>query len=660
MFGKRSWLWLIPLMLVAVGFGAHGLDADPMWQDEYYMTRDVRTSNDPLALAVHIAAANPFHVPGYFIMENIWGRIFSGKPAIMRGLALFIGLLAIAVTYRIGRNFISRRVGLYGAAVLASSAFFIYYWHELRMYTMTVLTAALVLWLYLHLVRARREPSVWALLGFVASLALALYTHYFLMLFVAGVGVYHLLIAPKNTRWWKITVAAVLGAATLIPWVGVLMKSATRVANNGLGHSLPGGAALEQLAYVFSNGQTLFLVVLLLAGLVPLLRWRGRARGGALAIWVITVATLVIVIVANVFFRFLPADRLRYIVLLFPAAALLVALGIEAVGEWWQGLSDKANRTSNLSSGNRFTPRFLGEGLGVRALLLTLWLLIGWWNNATMLTPNNIIGYVPFFPTHVITRDLHGVQVPGDYIVYVLPDSVPPDRAGADYRRSLSYNVPNEDLAADWDVVSKLDTPAEQTELFSQIVGAIGTSRHYVWLAYPTDQTPTTLAPIQSRIDASYGLCGRVEQRLGFRIDEYAPSPVCCTPSSVSRAPQASFGDLALMGVDPRLSADQTSLSVYIAFEGGDRLPPDTYSVALHVVGVDGGQSVAQADFGLPTATFLCDPHAVALGKLPPGKYGLQVIVYNWRTGERLPATVSGASAPDNAVEAASFEIVPK
>ncbi len=682
--GKRAWLWLIPLMLIAVGFGAHGLDADPLWQDEYYMTRDVRTSNDPLALAVHIAAANPFHVPGYFIMENVWGRIFSGKPAIMRGLALFIGLLAIAVTYRLGRDLISRRVGLYGAAVLASSAFFIYYWHELRMYTLTVLAAALVLWLYLRLVNTRHEPTVAAFAGFTLSIALALYTHYFLMLFVAGVGVYHLLVAPKNARWWKISAAAILGAATLIPWLSVLLKSATRVASNGLDNSLSGGAALEQLAYVFSNGQTPLLIVLLIAALYPLIRWRGRARSGSAALWIITAATLAIVLIANLFFRFLPADRLRYIVLLFPAASLLVALGIIALGGWlslWKvprsaaapfhrpafsplPPEDEVVRAS-LVPRESLSPLPPGEGpgvraagpdqppratgTGVRAALLLLWLIIGWWNNAAMLTPNNIIGYVPFFPTHVITRDLRGVQSPGDYIVYVLPDSVPPDRAGADYRRSLSYNVPNEGLAADWAVVSKLDTPAEQSAQFSQIASAIGPARHYVWLAYPTDQTPTTLAPIESRIGDQYGLCGAVEQRLGFRIDEYAPSPACCTPSSVSRAPQATFGSLALMGVDPRLSADQTALSVFVSFDGADRLPPDTYSVALHVVGADGGQPVAQTDFGLPTASFLCEPRDIALGALPPGTYGLQVIVYNWRTGQRLPATVSGVRAPDDA-----------
>jgi hypothetical protein len=544
-----------------------------------------------------------------------------------------------------------------------------------------------VLWVYLRLVNARREPGLWPLPGFILSIAAALYTHYFLMLFVAGVGVYHLLFAPKNARWWKISAAAILGAATLIPWLTTLMKSATRVANNGLDNSLPGGAALEQLAYVFSNGQTLILVVLLVAALVPLWRGSGRARSGVVAVWGVTVATLAIVLVANVFFRFLPADRLRYIVLLFPAVSLLVALGIITLGDWLssrlfsangranadshllsplpgvgEGKGVRGESPSNQSSSRRpsFSPLPPGEGRGVREisnLLLAIWLIIGWWNNTTMLTPNNIIGYVPFFPTHVITRDLRGFQFPGDYIVYVLPDSVPPDRAGADYRRSLSYNVPNEGLAADWDVVSRLDTPDEQTAQFSQIASAIGLSRHYVWLAYPTDQAPTTLAPMESRIGAQYGLCGAVEQRLGFRIDEYAPSPVCCTPSSVQRAPQATFGDLALMGVDPHLSADQMTLSVFVAFDGLDKLLPDTYSISLRVVGLDGSTPVAQTDFGLPTGSFLCDPHEIALGELPVGRYSLQVIAYNWRTGGRLPALMGGEPQANDVVTLLPFEV---
>ena len=91
---------------------------------------------------------------------------------------------------------------------------------------------------------------------------------------VAIFGMFALWAAVSPRHWFLRT--AIVGAATLIPWLSVLMKSATRVANNGLDNSLSGGAALEQLAYVFSNGQTLMSVALLVAALgVSVSFWLG-------------------------------------------------------------------------------------------------------------------------------------------------------------------------------------------------------------------------------------------------------------------------------------------------------------------------------------------------------------------------------------------------
>src|SRR5690348_16856648 len=107
----RLWQWLIPPILLATVWGAYGLDADPIKQDDFIQIRDVRTTNDPLAMAIHIAAATPWHVPSFFIMENAWGRLFEWNPVPMRALALFFGVLAIAWTYRLGADHVSRRVG---------------------------------------------------------------------------------------------------------------------------------------------------------------------------------------------------------------------------------------------------------------------------------------------------------------------------------------------------------------------------------------------------------------------------------------------------------------------------------------------------------------------------------------------------------------------
>ncbi len=608
------WWTLIPLLLFAVWCGAQGLDADPIHQDEFFQIRDVRTTNDPVAMAIHVAAANPWHVPAYFVILNNWGRLFYWDPVPMRVMALFMGLLAVAFTYRLGRQHISRQVGWYAAAILASSAFFVYYWHEVRMYSMTALMAALVLWAYLTLLRARRLPNLWAWAGFYLAVMVALLTHYFMGIFLAGLGLYHLLLAPRSRRWWWLLLVFGLAAVSFAPWIGTLLKAADRTAGD-IGGVLSNPEVISRIAYLYGNGQLAALAGLALLALIPLWTWRGLARRSLVAVWFVLVVNIGIALLANTLIGLLPAGRMRYVIYLWPLLSLVIAAGIANLG--------------------RLLPARSVWARAAPLLVLAAWAGFGFYRSATALTADNVLEFTPYFPVQQVFRDLKLIHRPGDYIVHVLPDADWPSR----YNRSVPFYPEIIGLAADSGAIGADVNDNDESDTFDRVISQIGPARQYVWVAQPPEGS-ARLAELAAALTPTYGLCGVVITRPQFVVDEYAPSPVCCTPDAAAREPLARYGEaLALMGVDLRPDVAAGALEWFMSFDGADMLPPETYSVAVHVIDASGAL-VAQADSGLPADAFACERHTLSIAGLPPGDYDVRLAVYNWQTGERLPAVL--------------------
>ncbi|MCZ2094818.1 MAG: hypothetical protein LC121_00835 [Anaerolineae bacterium] len=116
-----------------------------------------------------------------------------------------------------------------------------------------------------------------------------------------------------------------------------------------------------------------------------------------------------------------------------------------------------------------------------------------------------------------------------------------------------------------------------------------------------------------------------------------------CTPTPTSRLrlrtrrfryPALRFGDqiaARLIGAPGRTDA---GLLIWLGLTSA--APPDTYSIGLHVTDAT-GTLVAQDDTGLPADANSCLLFDLPIRSLPPGDYQVEAIVYDWRTGERLP-----------------------
>ncbi len=113
--------------------------------------------------------------PLYYVLVWAWTKVFGAGPLGFRSFSALVGTVTIPVLYLAGRQ-VSRRVGVWAAALATVNPAMYYYSQEARAYALLILLSAVA---YLLWQRALQQPSgrrlaLWALVS-----ALALLTHYF-------------------------------------------------------------------------------------------------------------------------------------------------------------------------------------------------------------------------------------------------------------------------------------------------------------------------------------------------------------------------------------------------------------------------------------------------------------------------------------------------
>jgi hypothetical protein len=544
----------------------------------------------------------------------------------LRALSLLFGMIAIAWTYRLGRDLLSPRAGLYAAIVIATSGFFIHFLHELRMYTLFALLTAFTLWVYwriIHMVgmRTRRSTSL-HYFGLLAGAVGMLYIHYFAALPLIAIGIYHLIFVPKNKHWWQIVGVMALAGVLFLPWVGALIAGLNRAAEADWVKAtvMPPLLTLERLAHAFSNGNILLLIIVLLVALLA-------RRRGAREVWFFAIGVLILVLVANAATMVMTPARLRYLMVLWPMLALVVALALEKLERW------------------RYAP----------ALVLALWIAPG---VVSGLTPDYVKSldldsesYV--FPWQLIIHDLRPKTQPYDAVVVHLPDkilSVPASRNQviAAYYLEGMYTASR--------VVEAVPEDQEAETLQTSLDFVDQTLR--VWSGHEIENPPPTLAQFEAALTkAGYGLCQAHVQSANMQFDLYTRSEVCCLPAENAPSLLRFGDDISIIGLEPLPeTTDAHNLSVIVGWRIGAAVPPYKYSVALHVLDAE-NNLVAQADYPLLALPFACQEVQIDISSLSPGDYTINAIVYAWETGERLTGEVVETGVVGERLLIGQFEV---
>ncbi|MBZ0302613.1 MAG: glycosyltransferase family 39 protein [Anaerolineae bacterium] len=588
--GKSNWVLIVLLLLLGTGLAARQLKG-AYWVDEVITEERAGAPIhggpfSPAEIWQQTASTTYDQVPGYFWLIGAWDNVLGWTEYTTRLFSLLAGLLAVAWTYRLGRDLHSPLAGLAAATALIASAFFINFMHEARTYALLVWMGAVAIWLYWRIIT---RPTGWrtqaALVLVVAGL---LYLHYFAALLIFSLCLYHLLFVPKNRVWWRVVLLFGLAGLLFLPWFltsfDVVQGANSEEWRQDLSLTVP--ELIEQLLGSFANGS---IALLLLAGALALTLRQSVAR----YVWFMLLGPLTMAVVINLWLGMLVTPK--YVLYLWVPLALVFGIGAARLSRF--GLHP--------------------------ALVLLPWLLVGTWSSL-----NWEEDPVKYLAWDVLHDELAGQVRAEDAIVFHLTAEL---WDGA-HKRGLQHYfydfpaVPN--LLWSW--------PHAPDEVYLQDLPQILEGKQRVWSAYDPLYEPARITEFEEIArDRGFANCGRAARDPAMHVDLFERAP--------ETIPFRFGGDLYQTGIQltplgPIDQYPQGDLRVPVGWQLGAEVPVNAYSLAVHVLDRSGAL-VAQADSGLPpNYDFDCQVVTVDVHSLPPGEYQVSLAVYAWETGTRLNA----------------------
>lgn len=337
---SSSWLLVVPPLLLATFLAASQLDNRAFHYDElatlWIVGGKTRTFHNLEQMLHTIAGLSQEQALGWPLLVSFWTRIFGWSEPALRALPLFAGLLAMAWTSRIGRELFAPAVGLVPVIVLATSGFFVGFMWFARTFTFVALCTTVLLWCYWRIMLdSRRHRPVHAVGMLLASVCLC-YTHYFAILLLPAVALFHLLFAWRGpNRWLPPAILAIAGmSATLqLPYFLVGLEHSLGDANLKLSVMNTPEVLAQYLNYLGNNTLKFptfsgWILLALLVGLVVAgVRQRhSRPVGPATFLVFIYAAAFLLALLANELTRVIAISRIRYLMPLWPLTALLIGL----------------------------------------------------------------------------------------------------------------------------------------------------------------------------------------------------------------------------------------------------------------------------------------------------------------------------------------------
>lgn len=179
-WSRSNWILLF-IVLVGAALRLYRLGAQSLWGDEA-LSALIAASN--LAQVLDNAFAS-VHPPGYYFLLHLWRFAAGGTDMALRYPSAFLGVLGIVLTYQLGCNIRSKRLGLWAAGITALAPFHVFYSQEARMYTLLYCITCVLMLTYMRLWQGR-GVGWWVL--FVLTSVFGMWTHFFTGFVIAVLG----------------------------------------------------------------------------------------------------------------------------------------------------------------------------------------------------------------------------------------------------------------------------------------------------------------------------------------------------------------------------------------------------------------------------------------------------------------------------------------
>jgi mannosyltransferase len=182
---------------------------------------------------LRLSASEP-HPPVFYLLLWAWVRLAGDGEFAARFLSVWWGLLAAALTYRLGGQTLGGPAGVLAAMLLVISPLFVAYSQQARMYTMVVALGLASMWFAQRILTDGSGSGRRVRAGYVVATLLAVASHFFALFIVAT---QNLLVAPGlfYRRQWASLMSwfALQGVwiAAYLPWVGVALPTLSSYGN---------------------------------------------------------------------------------------------------------------------------------------------------------------------------------------------------------------------------------------------------------------------------------------------------------------------------------------------------------------------------------------------------------------------------------------------
>ena len=609
---SRTHFALIVLCLVlSYTIGLSNIKSSPIAVDEPWTARHLSDSrfDAPYSIAETVESVinSNVHVPGYFVIMNIWIRLAGQDMFSMRLLSLYFGLLAVAFTYRLALQSGSADMAIDAALLAACLAFVVYYSYNIRMYSLLAMLSVWVAWSYWKIASAAGAVPRHYYFAYMSTSAAILWVHYYGALMLAAVGVYHLTFAPKDRRWLHISLASIAAVFLIITWLPVnALGLSNRIVETG--NALSFIESIYALASAYTNGLPL---IALIAGIAAALHY-ARLNPSQKYILILAGTIFLLMLAANEFAPVVVARRLRYTIILALPAVCTFAIGLNLIPAW---------RYLRMPFLILWIAAFAVYARSDELLVYTNWL---------SLDQQKVPHYQDvFYEPAVVTNGT-------DYIVSFHPDSPIPSRY-------LGYygDVPGrvEGLIHIWTNDEGVGEIMGLDRRYSSL-DSIDAWSFPIWLVYNPEQTDLGEIPAYSDVFARhYQSCGRYIEKPLSVVERYAPLDVPCALLTAAEPIAIQYGsDTELNNIVFEL--DDDTLDIYAWWT---RTEFGVYKYTLQIFDQGGTKMLPQTDDIIGNVGFYL--RSLDISSLPAGEFALKLIVYERKTLKSQPGLVVGAQA---------------
>ncbi|PYL68888.1 MAG: hypothetical protein DMF22_12260 [Verrucomicrobia bacterium] len=319
---------LLSILILAALLRLLQLGSESLWWDEAVTVAIVRLDWEAFWKVLSHFEAN---MGLYYCLLRLWVNLGESE-FVLRSLSALTGVLAVGLVYVLGKRLFDTKVGLMGAALLATNSFHIQYSQEARGYSLMVLLTALSSMFFLRAIE-HSSRNEWA--GYILTATLAVYTHFFSVLVLGAHWVWVILVRRRNWRGFLVAVLAIsmllvpLAIFALARGTGPLSGIAKTRPHDVylLFYSLVGGGRLLLLAYFVPCS------IAFLCTLKAWVQWKELSKTWSYAFLLSWFFVPLVTGIAISLWQ--PVLRPRYFIICLPPLVLLAAVGISQVRPSW-------------------------------------------------------------------------------------------------------------------------------------------------------------------------------------------------------------------------------------------------------------------------------------------------------------------------------------